>query len=114
MVRTIPWTEACEPAQGARDPLYNTLLTLFLSDTVSLFVIVECLFVFPLEALLFLLIPTLVFLVRSFIKNNLDHHKDKEVSRVSVARGHRSSQARCPSAFGGLEVPWLLESCQVY
>ena len=79
-----------------------------------LFVIVKCLFVFPFEVLLFLFVPTFVSLARSFVKNNLDHLKGEEVSRVSVARGRRSSQARCPSAFEGLEVPWLLESCKVY
>ena len=79
-----------------------------------LFVIAKCLFVFPLEVLLFLFAPTFVFLVRSFVKNNLDHLKGKEESRVSVARGRRSSQARCPSTFEGLEAPYLLESCKVY
>ena len=103
MVRILPWTEACEPAQGARGPLYDTLLILLLSDTVS-FVIVKCLFAFPLEVLLFLFVPTFVFLVRPFVKNNLDRLKGGEMSRVSVARGRRSSQAHCPSAFEGLEV----------
>ena len=71
--------------------------------------IAKCLSVFPLEALLFPFAPTFVFLVRSFVKNSLDHLKGGEVSRVSIARGRRSSQARCPSALKGLEVPLLLD-----
>ena len=31
------------------------------------------------------------------------------MSRVTIARGHRSSQARCLLAFKGLEVPLLLD-----
>ena len=79
-----------------------------------LFVIVKYLFVFLLEVLLFLSVPTFVSPARSFVRNNLDHLNGKEVSRVSVARGRRSSPARCPSAFEGLEAPLLLESCKVY
>ena len=70
---------------------------------------VKFLSVFPLEVLLFLFAPTYVFLVRSFVKNSLDHFKGEEVSRVSIARGRRSSQARYPSALKGLEVPPLLD-----
>ena len=93
--------------------MYDTLLILLLSDTVS-FVIVKCLFVFPLEVLLFLFVPTFESLARSFVKNKLDHLKGEEVSRVSVAQGRGSSPARCPSAFEGLEAPRLLEPCKVY
>ena len=71
--------------------------------------IVKCLSVFPLEALLFPFAPTFVFLVRSFVKNSLDYLKSEKVSRVSIARGRRSSQARCSSALKGLEAPQLLE-----
>ena len=74
MVRIVPRTEACEPAQGAWGPLFDTLLILLLGDTVS-FVIVKCLFVFPLEVLLFLFVPTFVSLARFFVKNDLDHLK---------------------------------------
>ena len=70
-----------------------------------LFVIAKCLFIFPLEVLLFLFAPMFVFLVRSFVNNNLDRLKGEEVSRVSIARGRRSSQARCRSTFEGLKVP---------
>ena len=70
---------------------------------------IKCLSIFPLEALLFPFAPTFVFLVRSFVEDSLDHVKGGEVSRVSIARGRRSSQARCPSALKGLEAPQLLK-----
>ena len=43
MARIVPWTEACEPARGAWGPLYKTLLILFLSDTVFLWLLNVCL-----------------------------------------------------------------------
>ena len=67
--------------------------------------IVKCLFVFPLEVLLFPFVPTFVSLARYFVKDHLDHLNGGEVSGVSIARGRRSSPARCPSAFEGLEAP---------
>ena len=103
MARIVPWTEACEPARGAWGPLYKTLLTLFLSDTVFLWLF-KCLFVFPLEVLLFLFAPTHVFLVRFFVRL-----EGEGVSRVSIARGRRCSQARYPSVLEGLEAPRLLD-----
>ena len=69
--------------------------------------IVKCLFVFPLEVLLFLFAPTYVFLVRFFVKDSLDPLEGEGVSRVSIARGRRSSQARYPSVLEGLEAPQL-------
>ena len=104
MARIVPWTEACEPARGAWGPLYKTLLILFVSDTVF-FVIVKCLFVFPLEVLLFLFAPTYVFLVRFFVKDSFDRLEGEGVSRVSIARGRRCSQARYSSVLEGLEAP---------
>ena len=74
-----------------------------------LLVIVKCLFVFPLEVLLFLFAPTYVFLVRFFIKDSFDYLEGEGVSRVSIARGRRSSRARYPSALKGLEAPQLLD-----
>ena len=74
-----------------------------------LFVIVKCLFVFPLEVLLSLFAPTYVFLVRFVVKDSFDHLEGEGVSRVSIAQGHRSSQARYPSALKGLEAPQLLD-----
>jgi hypothetical protein len=74
-----------------------------------LLVIVKCLFVFPLEVLLFLFAPTYVFLVRFFVKDSFDYLEGEGVSRVSIARGRRSSQARYPSALKGLEAPQLLD-----
>ena len=65
-MRIVPLIEACEPAQGACGPLYDTLLILLLHE------IVNCLFVFPLEVPLFLFIPTFVSLARPFVRNKLD------------------------------------------
>ena len=74
-----------------------------------LLVIVKCLFVFPLEVLLFLFAPTYVFLVRFFVKDSFDYLEGEGVSRVSIARGRRCSQARYPSVLEGLEAPRLLD-----
>jgi len=74
-----------------------------------LLVIVKCLFVFPLEVLLFLFAPMYVFLVRFFVKDSFDRLEGEGVSRVSIARGRRSSQARYPSALKGFEAPQLLD-----
>jgi len=49
-----------------------------------------------------------VFLTWSFVRGDLDYLKGEEASRVSIARGRRSSQARCFSVLKGLEVPLLL------
>ena len=48
------------------------------------------------------------FLTWSFVRGDLNYLKGEEASRVSVARGRRSSQARCFSVLKGLEVPLLL------
>ena len=71
--------------------------------------VVKCLFVFPLEVLLFLFAPTYVFLVRFFVKDSFDRLEGEGVSRVSIARGRRCSQARYPSVLEGLEAPRLLD-----
>ena len=71
--------------------------------------VVKCLFVFPLEVLLFPFVPTHVFLVRSFVKHGFDRLEGEGVSRVSIARGRRYSQARYPSVLEGLEAPRLLD-----
>ena len=55
------------------------------------------------------LLPKFVFLDRSFIKNNFDCFEGEGVSRVTIAQRRRDSQARCPSALKGLEVPLLLD-----
>jgi len=49
-----------------------------------------------------------VFLTWSFVRGDLDYLKGEETSRVSIARGRRSSQARRFSVLKGLEVPLLL------
>ena len=54
-------------------------------------------------------VPMFVFLAWSFIQGDLDGLNGEEASRVSVARGHRSSQAYCLSAPKGLDVPLLLD-----
>ena len=70
---------------------------------------IKCLFVFPFVVLLFLFAPTCMFLVRFFVKDSFDYLEGEGVSRVSIARGHSSSQARYHSAFKGLEAPSLLD-----
>ena len=50
-----------------------------------------------------------VFLTWSFVRGDLDYLKGEETSRVSIARGRRSSQARHLSALKGLEAPLLLD-----
>jgi len=49
-----------------------------------------------------------VFLTWSFVQGGLDCLKDEVASRVSIARGRRSSQARRFSVLKELEVPLLL------
>ena len=63
--------------------------------------VVKCLSIFPLEASLFPLTSMFLFLVWSFVQGDLDCLKGEEASRVSVARGRRSSQARRLSALKG-------------
>jgi hypothetical protein len=72
-------------------------------------VVVICLSIFSLEASFYsFLCLCLSFLTWSFVRGGLDCLKGEEASRVSIARGRRSSQARRFSALKGLEVPLLL------
>ena len=50
----------------------------------------------------------LFFLTWSFVRGGLDCLKGEGTSRVSIARGRRSSRAHRFSALKGLEVPLLL------
>ena len=62
--------------------------------------------VFSLEASFYSFLR-LSFLTWSFVRGGLDSLKGEEASRVSIARGRRSSQARRFSALKGLEVRLL-------
>ena len=55
------------------------------------------------------ILPKFVLLDRSFIKNNFGCLEGKGVCRVTIARRRRGSQAQCPSALKGLEVPLLFD-----
>ena len=63
--------------------------------------------VFSLEASFYSFLR-LSFLTWSFVRGGLDSLKGEEASRVSIARGRRSSQARRFLALKWLEVPLLL------
>ena len=71
--------------------------------------VVTRLSVFSLEASFYSFLRLcLCFLTWSFVRGGLDCLEGEEASRVSIARGCRSSQARRSSALKGLEVPLLL------
>jgi len=105
----VPWTKACEPARGAWGPLYSTLLILFSSDTMSLNGCYMFVYLFSRGFFFYSFLRLcLFFLTWSFVRGGLDFLKGEKASRVSIARGRRSSQARRFSALKGLEVPSLL------